>query len=282
MSAISILLVWLLAAEAPASPPSPSATAPKPGSKAEPTAAERIAVAERHVAEYRAELVSASAGVKTLERIERPLVTFGDPVRQNDNGTLWGWGQSGRPRFFVELYQTDSNRRQWIQAITLTSTDLVDVSAPGNCRWTPRKSSIEFLPVEGAVGDSERMRLSQMKEIAGRLAAHEFWDPRNSRYELRLMIQPVHRYTDPKVGVLDGATFVIAHGTNPEILVMIEAIGEESSKSRWQLGAVRLGSAEMHLHLGEKEIWRVERTPNIVGSPDEPYWLFFQDSQPSP
>ena len=285
MSTISMLLAWLLAGQSPAAPPAsspPAAAASEPDTKLEPSAAERIAVAERHIADYRAELVSAGGTAKALERIERPLVTFGDPVRQNDNGTLWGWGRSGRPRFFLEVYQSDSNRRQWIQAITLTSKDLVELSVPDNSRWTPKTAGIDFLPVEGAVGESERLRLRQMKEIAGRLAAHEFWDPKNSRYELRLLIQPVLRYTDREAGIVDGATFVIAHGTNPEILVLIEAAGEDSTKSRWQLGAVRLGSAEMHLQLDDKEIWSVQRTPNIVGSPEEPYWLFIQTSQPTP
>ena len=116
------------------------------------------------------------------------------------------------------------------------------------------------------------MRLRQMKEISRRFEAHEFWDPDNSRFELRLLIQPVHRYADESHSVIDGAVFVLAHDTNPEILVQLEAHGD-SSDARWKVSFSRLGSAELHVLLDGKEFWTAPRTPNVVGEPTDPYWL---------
>ena len=65
----------------------------------------------------------------------------------------------------------------------------------------------------------EAARLRQIKEIARRFTAHEFWDPENSRFELRLLVQPVHRYRDAAGEIQDGAMFVLAHGTNPEAML---------------------------------------------------------------
>jgi hypothetical protein len=31
------------------------------------------------------------------KRIEKPLLFYGDPTRNNDRGSVWGWGEKGRP-----------------------------------------------------------------------------------------------------------------------------------------------------------------------------------------
>ena len=54
----------------------------------------------------------------------------------------------------------------------------------------------------------------------------------------------------------------------------MEALGESLEKARWHFSAMRLGSAELHLELNGKEVWRQERTPGVVGKPVDPYWLF--------
>jgi hypothetical protein len=86
-----------------------------------------------------------------------------------------------------------------------------------------------------------------MKEISRRFEAHEFWDPDNSRFELRLLVQPVHRYSDESQSLIDGAIFVLAHDTNPEILVQLEAHADINSDGRWKVSFSRLGSAELHV-----------------------------------
>ena len=64
-------------------------------------------------------------------------------------------------------------------------------------------------------------RARQIKDLAQRFSAHEFWDPNNSRFELRLLIQPVHKYSEPDSGLLDGALFLVCHETNPEVALLL-------------------------------------------------------------
>jgi hypothetical protein len=111
-----------------------------------------------------------------------------------------------------------------------------------------------------------------MKEISRRFEAHEYWDPNNSRFELRLLVQPIHRFRDESAKRVDGAVFVLAHGTNPEVLLQIEAHTDQQA-SRWKYSLVRLGSAELHVLLDGKEVWVEQRTPGVVGQPTDPYWL---------
>jgi hypothetical protein len=220
------------------------------------------------------EMISAS-GEKAVPLIDRPLLTFGDSARSNENGTLWAWGESGRPLAMVELYEPAAGD-SWVHALTLTSTEKISLKTTSATKWEP--GALQFRPQ--AIPDApspaakEAQRLRQIKELARRFEAHEFWDPDNSRFELRLLVQPVLRYGDGKASIQDGAIFVMAHGTNPEVLVLIEAIGKSLEESRWHCGFARLGSAEIHIELDGKEVWKVDRAEGIVGAPVDPYWLF--------
>ena len=222
----------------------------------------------------------ASDAEKAVELVQRPLLTFGDSARDNKNGTLWAFGKSGRPLALLELYKGTKQTDRWVHAVSLTGKAPVVMKTPLGGQWKPEKIQIEPQPVTGSAEPEakEAQRLRQLREIARRFTAHEFWDPDNSRFELRLLVQPVHRYNDSKEGIHDAAAFVLAHGTNPEIILLVEAIGKELKASRWHYSIARLGSAEIHVELDGKEVWKCGRAPAVVGSPSDPYWLFFATS----
>jgi hypothetical protein len=214
----------------------------------------------------------------------RPLLVFGDAARANKNGTVWAFGKSGRPLAMLELYQGTAADTNWIHAITLTGQTTVSLKTPLAGDWEPASLQIEpvAIPDAEAPQDREQRRTRQLRELARRFTAHEFWDPDNSRFELRLLPQPVHRYSDPEAGIHDGAAFVLAHGTNPELVLLIEALGKTPETARWHYSVARLGSAEMHVELDRKEVWKRDRTPGIAGQPTDPYWLFATPSEPAP
>jgi hypothetical protein len=221
----------------------------------------------------------------------RPLLTFGDSARANKNGTLWAFGISGRPLAILELYQGGETDSRWFHAVTLTSESLVTMKTPLAAVWKPTALQIKPVAFAGADAplDRDQRRSRQLKELARKFTAHEFWDPDNSRFELRLLEQPVHRYKDPEAGIHDGAVFILAHGTNPEVVLLIEALGKTPDEARWHYALARLGSAELHVELDGKETWKQGRTPGVVGRPADPYWLFFSPretqaagSQPAP
>jgi hypothetical protein len=239
-----------------------------------------LAQAEAHVGALAVSLASSGDEVK---RIENPLLVFGDSARNNAEGTLWGWGQTGRPLVVIETFRNTTEAGPRASAITLTSTDKVILKTQLTAQeWRPEKTQIVPTPLPGADAPDEReaVRLRQLKALARRFTAHEFWDPDNSRFELRLLVQPVHRYRDEQAKLWDGAIFVLAHGTNPEVLVLIEALGNSLEKARWHYSFARLGSAELHVELDGREVWKQERTPGVVGRPSDPYWLFLTRLEP--
>jgi hypothetical protein len=212
----------------------------------------------------------------SIDLIETPLLTYGDSARSNENGTLWAFGKSGRPLAFVELFLGNNKGEGWVHCLTLASDNLVVMKTPVGTSWTPKSVQIKPAPIADAPAPNakETGRLRQMKDLARRFAAHQFWDPDNSRFELRLLVQPVHRYSDAKANLHDGAVFILAHGTNPEIILLIEALGDKLETAHWHYSLARSSSAELHVELDGKEVWRQERTPGVSGKPTDPYWMF--------
>ena len=208
-----------------------------------------------------------------VEYLSNPVLSYGDAARNWEGGTLWVWGKSGRPAAVMELFRDVGPNQPWIHALTSTSPELIRLTGPNGKRWTPKKGHFELKDVPNApeVSDRPVVRMRQMKEIGRRLTAHEFWEPNNSRFELRLLVQPVHRYQDESAKVIDGTVFILAHGTNPEVIVQIEA--HASEPPRWQYSFVRLAGGELHVLLDDKEVWSAPR--NVTDQSVDPYWLFW-------
>ena len=214
-----------------------------------------------------------------LEMLKQPVLRFGDIPRANDKGSVWIWHQTGRPQAIMELYRSVDSR-SWVYVIHSLSADALDGDfgepAP---RWTPTAGGVTWNTLAAAQPPAERpaARARQLKELAQKFAAHEFWDPNNSRHELRLLVQPVQKYNDPEHGLLDGALFLLCHETNPEVALLIEAV-QADGEAKFRYALARLGHAELHVAIDEKEVWRQERIAET--KPTAPYWLYFRENNP--
>jgi hypothetical protein len=216
-------------------------------------------------------------GDAVIELIDQPLLAYGDSARVNNNGTLWAWGKTGRPVAFMELFQgSEKEDRKWVHAVTLTSSERVVLVTPDTGRWQPPRMPLEPALLPGAPPPAEKApaRLRQLKDLARRFTAHEFWDPDNSRFELRVLVQPVQRYDESAASIQDGAAFVIAHGTNPEAILLIEALGTSMREAHWHYSLARSSHAEAHVEFDGQEVWECQRAGNGADGPDKSYWLF--------
>lgn len=216
--------------------------------------------------------------------VEQPLLRHNDPARAHDKGTLWAWGTSGRPVAFAEVWQEVRGRVYWLHGLTLSSKSLVVLDSGTERLWAPERSHFELNPVPnaGVPAESKAARLRQLRDIARRFSAHQFWDPDNSRFELRLLAQPVHRYSDQERGIVDGAVFILANGTNPEIILLLEATQMKDAPPSWSYALIRTGSAELHVEIDGVEVWQDGRTPGIGGRPTDPYCIVGTIGGPSP
>jgi len=207
---------------------------------------------------------------------EEAALRMTDASRQRLDGTVWLWYGDGRPLAILQLWTQGDGPAVWYLSPSSLSTGLVAAEGEGGWQWTPTQAGVQFKPLPDAPAPAEKApaRLRQMKEFARRFTAHQFWDPNNQRTELRLLGQPIHRYTEPKQELLDGAVFAFCHDTDPEVILLIEAVQQGPAARTWRFGAARLASAELHLELDGRDVWQVPRAPGVVGDPSDPYWLF--------
>jgi hypothetical protein len=84
----------------------------------------------------------------------------------------------------------------------------------------------------------------------------------------------VYRYSAPDQGITDGALFAFVQGTNPEILITIEAFGTEPESRFWRYGFARMSCFFLRVQRGDKIVWKADREP--VPTPDRANPYFFR------
>jgi hypothetical protein len=212
-----------------------------------------------------------------------PLHRWNDPTRSFSDGSFWAWGEPGRPAAIVaiELYppSAGTSNAAWSFEFVSLSTGTLQVkggegfdavttttglaTSDGGIYWKPSQAGIAFqaIPTAPAPGRSAAVRMAQIKDLAKRFSSHEFYKPANStaqqRIELRLMPRPIDRYSDPALGLWDGAILLFANGTNPEVMLLIEAHGTALAQASWHFAAARLSRAACVLNLDQREVWSV-------------------------
>jgi hypothetical protein len=217
-----------------------------------------------------------------VKRIEKPLLFYGDPTRGHTRGSVWAWGEAGRPVALLELFQNGSNRTKWVCGLCNTSAGKLRAKREGDSWWRENDSTIELKEIPGApvpAADGQKRHL-QLKMLAQNFTGHEFWDPNNSRYELRRLERPLHTYRDEAGGLLEGSIYTLANGTNPEIALFVEARAQPGGKAPlWQFTVGRMSHSELHLEYDGKEVFSGPRGRSLSG-PDKPYWVISIDTPP--
>lgn len=204
-----------------------------------------------------------------------PVLNWDDVVRNHHHGTLWVWGQEGRPAAIIEMYTnrfSDTVQGWPGNVVHSLAPEALRAEGKPQWEWAPDEPGFrpEKLPEPVEVAKSTRLRRTQMRALARRFASNQTW--KEGRSELRLLPTPILLYESAKEGILDGGLFVFVHGgTNPEVILILEAI-DRGNEKYWQFGCVRLGHAKAEVTFDEHEVWSVDTYTGT--SPKVPYyWL---------
>jgi hypothetical protein len=167
------------------------------------------------------------------ERVElrrEPVYVWTNPLRAGgQDGAVYVWTCRGRAEvlgcFFSAPAKGPRKVAHEFQSLSLAVL-AVERTGARTSPWTPQAPGIELAPIPGAPAPSRAapQRLSQMRTLTHDFSASTK-DPQGERWELRLLPQPLYRYESTDRDVLDGAlfAFVTSAGTDPEILLLIEA-----------------------------------------------------------
>lgn len=248
---VATLLVWTSSGRyAIAQPPVNNSSAED---EAEEQRAHRLSEMRERVAAFKA--FDSEDREHELSLIADPILRFSDPARTFSDGTIWAWGEKGRPAALITIERYENF---WSYELVSLAVGHVQATRPDGERWRPTQPGIELKPMPDAPAPatSESARLRQMRDMARRFALSEIF--REQTYELRLLTNPMHRYSDADDGLLDGALFVYAYGTNPEAVLAIEARGAPGGAAIWQYGFVRLTAAAVSAKVGDSLAWTAE------------------------
>jgi hypothetical protein len=190
---------------------------------------------------------------------DEPVLRYTDSTRKQYDSTIWVWGTKGRPSAMVavEYYPERPRNQKWLYEIASLSPSRIAVERGNELSWTAREPGLNLRVLAGAPLPAEKpaARLGQMKGLFARFAAHE-GAVVEGRIELRPMARPLYRYRDEAAGVIDGAIFSFANGTNPEVLWVIEAQSDDQKNESWHFGFVQMTGAEVIAELDGKELWK--------------------------
>lgn len=212
---------------------------------------------------------------RALQLEPKPILRWTNPATGRLFGEIYVWTVEGRPEAVMSLYK--AWEPAWGFAAELHSLSLEKAVAKRdeNVIWNCAQPGvvIRSVPEAPAPAEASRQRLQQMRAIAADFSAvliDRRRNPDGERQSLRLLTNPLFRYSCPDKHVADGAIFAFVVGTDAEVLLLLESRAERG-KSNWQYALARLNRDELAAQFRDEEVWRVEG--GVYGERDKPYFL---------
>jgi hypothetical protein len=201
-----------------------------------------------------------------------PLLHYTNPVRADvfSDGAMFVWCDGDRPVAAASLsIRAGENITREFCAL---SDERLECSLDGAIVWAPESAGLlrQPFPDSPAAAASAPLRLTQMRALARRFSGDFRLPQAEDPTELRLVSQPIYRYADDEMGILDGAMFCMGEANDPELLILIELV-KDGNESSWRYSLARMTSIEMHVRLDEAEVWSTSFYWRGPRSPSDPY-----------
>ena len=111
-------------------------------------------------------------------------------------------------------------------------------------------------------------RQRQAREIMRRFQAESI-DHKGGRWELRLLAKPIYQFDiEPPTTVIGGSLNVFCQGTDPELILAVEA-QKSNDEFLCYYAAATFSDYGLKLRLDDKEVWTAKE---FSASPNSPYW----------
>jgi len=203
-----------------------------------------------------------------FQLVAEPILNWSNPIRLTRAGGMFLWTLDGRPQVALCVYP--NNDRYDYEFQSLSEWPLT-ASVGRAAAWEPSEAGVTFKTLEDVPppGRSRGQTLLQMrrfvKDFSGKLV------PRGSaEVPLRLLPAPVYRYPERGLaeGYIDGGVFVFVQGTDPEVVLVVEALSGD--EPRWQYALARMSVVPSRITLRDETVWEVGP---IGGARRGPYFV---------
>jgi hypothetical protein len=246
-----------------------------------------LVIGQADKADERLEFMKAEAAAYRIAKIdgretplkfrEQPAFRLGkQPADDLEDGAIFFWlGEDGRPEASLQIFlvkNAASPNGLWAHEFNSLTTSSLAGTRRGSPSWSPNRPAVEYhrlvdVPKPAATA---ALRARQMRTIAKDFHATDYFKDK-SWSDLRLLPTPVARYGKEGSTVIDGALFVFAIGTDPEVCLFLEA-RQGKSGPEWFYALGPLTCFSVKGTYKQKEVWDLpRRTPN--GDPREPYYI---------
>lgn len=218
----------------------------------------------KEIVEY--SLAVESAPKKKLELKKEPVFEWTNPVDAGgQQGVVFLWLRDGQPAALGCIFSEPEGRlkgRKVIHELHALDTEKLLVSRPSGVlnEWKPQAGlARQELSDAGTPAATRGARLVQMRRLAQEFTGYEVGGT-GKRLDLRLLPTPLYRYPTGKTGVMDGALFTLVStsGTDPEVLLLIEA-RKQGDKTRWEYALGRFSDRSLYVQRKEKVVWSLVR-----------------------
>lgn len=220
-----------------------------------PSEAERLQ-AQFDKAPLKFEFEGGVGGDEKFTLVKQPLLNWSNPERRTPAGAVYIWTLNGRPEVALSLYPNNGVVDQEFQSLSLHP---FKAKVEGLGVWNPQEPGLEMKPLESDTqpAESKPARLRQMRALAREFTCNLV--PPNKKIPTRLLPSPLFRYASEKSpAVIDGALFAFVQGTDPEVLLLIEAVSDDSGETRWQYGLARMSMVPMEVVHKDESVWKVD------------------------
>ena len=191
----------------------------------------------------------------------RVVMRWANNTRGSEDGMTVLFLNAGRPEAVCCMYPWMNSLHHEFDSL---SRGKLIAKRDGIVVWAPEKPGVTFLTVPDADLPAENPagRMRQMKTLAAQFSSTMLgWRAdKSDREELRLLPQPLYRYESKRSDLVDGAVFAFVQGTDPESLLLLEAI-KTTDRTQWQFAFARRTSGELEGRHKDKVVWHADRFP---------------------
>lgn len=242
------------------------------------------AVYQEEAAQY--QMFRHGDDTEELQLVPSPLLTFTNPVRVRDtHGAAFVWTSDGRPEVVGAIWSVISpddpdKRRLSHEFHSLSLAPISSKHEPRQSRrgvvpdWNARDPGIKpaAIPDASPPAPTATLRLTQMRRLARNFEATIPPGLGDGQGSLRLLAQPIYRYHSERHEIIDGAVFAFVMGTDPELILLIEAV-ESDGGHQWRFAAAQLSQLPLRLDYKGSRVWECELAVPYVG--DQPHFMYW-------
>ena len=184
------------------------------------------------------------------------------------------WIHKGRPEAVACIFPFGGHLYHWFNSM---SRGEIVARRKGRQVWHPTKPELQFHPIPDSPqpAATPAVRLQQMKLIAGQFTSYMLgWKADDTdREKLRMLPSPLYRYASEDPDLLDGVVFAFVQGTDPESLLMLEAVRAKEG-FRWEYAFVRRTSGALEGRHRGSVVWTAVKNPREVDPSGDPFVMF--------